>query len=165
MQCQICKKNDATIHLTEIVEGVRTEMHICSYCASEQGIIVKSNIPINELLSNLLSSEPSDEEIFGKSKEQLVCPNCGFTLEQFGKEAVLGCPSDYEIFEKALEPLIAKAHAGKTMHCGKVPSRMPIESKQQIELMQLRQKLDEAVKAEDYETAAKLRDKIADVEK
>ena len=51
MQCQICHKNGATIHLTEITGGQRTEMHICEQCAAEQGIAVKSHIPINELLS------------------------------------------------------------------------------------------------------------------
>ena len=55
MQCQICNKHDATIHLTEIADGVRSEIHICEHCASEQDIAVKSHIPINELLSNLLA--------------------------------------------------------------------------------------------------------------
>ena len=62
MQCQICNKSEATIHLTEIADGVRTEMHICEHCAAEQGIAVKSQMPINELLSSLLASQPSDED-------------------------------------------------------------------------------------------------------
>ena len=164
MQCQICKKTEATIHLTEISEGVRTEMHICELCAQEQGIAVKSQMPINELLSNLLAVQPTDDELFGSSEKGLACPHCGFTLEQFRKEAVLGCPYDYEIFEKSLSPLIAKAHDDKTVHCGKVPSRTPKNTKKKIELMTLRQQLDAAVQAEDYERAAELRDKINELE-
>jgi len=61
MQCQICNDNEATIHLTEISGGDRKEMHICESCAAEQGIIVKSQIPINELLSGLLASTPSED--------------------------------------------------------------------------------------------------------
>jgi len=160
MQCQICKKREATIHLTEITEGLRTEMHICEHCAAEQGIAVKSQIPINELLSSLLAVQPTDEELFGTSEHDLTCPHCGFTLEQFRKEGVLGCPYDYEVFEKSLAPLIAKAHNGKTTHCGKVPSKTPADAKKQIELLNLRQQLQAAVQAEDYELAAKLRDKI-----
>jgi len=95
MQCQICNKNDATIHLTEIADGVRTEMHICERCAAEQDIAVKSHIPINELLSSLLAVQPSDDELSGPSEQKLACPNCGFTLDQFRKEGVLGCPHDY----------------------------------------------------------------------
>ena len=164
MQCQICKDREATIHLTEITGGVRTEMHICEHCAMEQGIAVKGHMPVNELLSELLASAPADEELFSLTDKKTSCEYCGFTLEQFRKEAVLGCPHDYEVFEKSLSPLIAKAHDGKTTHCGKVPSRAPKDAKKQAELLNLRQRLETAVQAEDYESAAKLRDKINQLE-
>lgn len=162
MQCQICTKNDATIHLTEIADGVRAEMHICEHCAQEQGIAVKSQIPLNELLNSLLAVQPTDEELFGPSEKgaSTSCPHCGFTLDQFRKEAVLGCPYDYEIFEKPLHRLIEKAHNGKTTHCGKVPSKTSTGTKKQIKLITLRQQLEAAVQSEDYEMAAELRDKI-----
>ena len=159
MQCQICNKNEATIHLTEISSGVRTEMHLCETCAAEQNITVKSHIPINELLSGLLSVQPTDEEIAGPSLEHLSCPNCGFTLAQFRKEGVLGCPYDYEVFESALRPLIEKAHDGK------IPSSTPTDAKKQMEIMSLRRQLDDAVRCEDYELAAEIRDKINHTEK
>jgi len=165
MQCQICNKNDATIHLTEISGGTRTEMHLCESCAAEQNIAVKSHIPINELLSGLLSVQPTDEEIAGPSMEHLTCPNCGFTLAQFRKEGVLGCPYDYEVFENALQPLIEKAHDGKTSHCGKIPATTPTDAKKQMEILGLRRQLDDAVRSEDYELAAVLRDKINQNEK
>lgn len=165
MQCQICNKNDATIHLTEIADGERTEMHICEQCAVEQDIAVKSHIPINELLSNLLAVQPSDDELAGPTEQKLACPHCGFTLAQFRKEGVLGCPRDYEIFEKTLLPLIEKAHDGKTTHCGKIPLKTPKDTKKQMELLNLRQQLEAAVQSEDYELAAELRDKIKQSEK
>ncbi len=160
MQCQVCQKREATIHLTEITDGVRTEMHLCEHCAQEEGIAVKSQLSINELLSSLLATQPSDDELFGDTEQELSCPHCGFTLGQFTKEAVLGCPHDYEVFEKLLLPLIEKAHDGKTVHCGKVPSKMPKDTKKQIKLTALHQQLEVAVQSEDYELAAKLRDKI-----
>jgi len=165
MQCQICNNTEATIHLTEITDGARTEMHICEHCAAEQGIAVKSHIPINELLSSLLAVQPSDDELSDPSQQQAACPTCGFTLDQFRKEAVLGCPNDYDVFEKSLQPLIEKAHNGKITHCGKLPSKTPRDTKKQIELLSLRQQLDTAVQNEDYELAAKLRDKIKQCEK
>ena len=160
MQCEICQKNEATIHLTEITDGVRVEAHLCQKCAAEQGVAMKGQVPINELLSSLLSVQPTDEELFGASERQLACPQCGFTLDQFRKESVLGCPYDYEVFEKSLSSLIEKAHDGCTIHCGKVPSKAPANTKKQIELLNLRRELETAVQAEDYELAAKLRDKI-----
>ena len=159
------KKNEAIIHLTEIVEGVRTEMHVCEHCAAEQGIAVKTQIPINELLSSLLSVQPTDDKLFGLSDEELSCPHCGFSLDKLREEAVLGCPHDYELFEKSLLPLIKKAHNGQTAHCGKVPSKVPRETKKQISLLNLRKQLEAAVQSENYELAAELRDKIEHMQK
>jgi len=161
MQCEICQSKDATIHLTEISDGVRTEMHLCEQCAHEQGVGVKNYIPLNELLSNLLAAGPTEEGPMGLTDSGQVCPHCGYTLEKFHEKAVLGCPNDYEVFEKSLLPLIKKAHDGATHHCGKIPSRVPKDSKQQIETARLRRQLEEAVKNEDYELAAELRDKLA----
>ena len=160
MRCEICKKDEATVHLTEIIDGLRNETHLCERCAAEQGMAVKSHIPLNELLSSLLSVQPTDDELHGASEQDVLCPHCGFTLDQFRKEAVLGCPYDYEVFEKSLLPLIEKAHDGRTVHHGKVPSKTPSDTKKQIELLNLRQQLSDAVQGEDYELAAKLRDRI-----
>lgn len=161
MQCQICSTKEATIHLTEINDGHRSEMHICAQCAADQGIAMHSQMPINELLSNLLASQPADEQLLDPTDKDIACPHCGFTLKQFSKTGVLGCPHDYELFEKSLAPLIAKAHDGKTEHSGKIPSKMPKDDKKRIELVKMQKQLEDAVKAENYELAAKLRDQIA----
>lgn len=150
--------------MTEITDGVRTEMHLCELCAAEQGIAVKSQIPLNELLSSLLAAETQDTDSPDSSKDVRACPKCGFTLDQFRKQGVLGCPHDYEVFEKSLLPLIEKAHDGQTAHHGKIPSRTPQDTKKQIEVLTLRQQLEDAVRKENYELAAKLRDKIKKTE-
>jgi len=164
MRCQICNTNDATIHLTEITDGHRQELHLCEICAAEQGVAIKSQIPINELLSNLLGSQADDEDLFGIAEQKKSCPNCGFNLTHFRNEPLLGCPQDYELFENQLLPLIEKAHGGKTTHCGKVPSKTPKAAKHQLALIALKQKLENAVNIEDYETAAKLRDQINELQ-
>ncbi|HSV99552.1 MAG TPA: UvrB/UvrC motif-containing protein [Sedimentisphaerales bacterium] len=135
-------------------------MHICENCAAEQGVASQSQMSINELLSHLLASQPSDEEIFGASEKDLACPNCGFTLDRLRKEGSLGCPMDYSVFESALVPLIERAHNGKSTHCGKVPTKVPTDTRKFVELSSLRRQLEEAVKAEDYELAARLRDQM-----
>ncbi|MHC4758980.1 MAG: UvrB/UvrC motif-containing protein [Planctomycetota bacterium] len=155
--------NEATIHLTEIKQGKRTEVHVCAHCAHEQGITVKTHMPLNELLNNLLASQPENDEIFGNIEDK-TCPHCGFNLEHFRKEPRLGCPQDYEVFERELLPLIEKAHGGGVSHNGKTPTRVPTETKKHIELSTLRKNLEEAVQKEDYEKAADLRDKINELE-
>jgi protein arginine kinase activator len=164
MQCQICNKRTATIHLTEINDGVRSEMHICEQCAAEQGVASQSQMSINELLSHLLAVQPSDEEMFGPSEKEQACPTCGFTLDRLRKEGTLGCPQDYEVFERALLPLIERAHDGKSTHCGKVPVKAPKDTRRFVELSQLRRQLEQAVQNEDYELAASLRDKMKQME-
>ena len=164
MQCQICNKRTATIHLTEISEGVRTEMHICEQCAADQGIAAQSQMSINELLSHLLASQPADDEIFGPSDQESTCPNCGFTLARLRKEGMLGCPDDYEVFEQTLLPLIERAHNVKSTHCGKVPTKVPKDTRKFVELSQLRKQLEDAVRDEDYELAARLRDQMKKME-
>jgi len=163
MRCQICKMNEATIHLTEIKQGHRTEVHVCAQCAQEQGITVKTQMSLNELLNNLLASQPEEDQIYTGTQEK-TCPNCGFNLDHFRKEPRLGCPHDYEVFEKQLLPLIEKAHDGGTRHLGKTPSKLPRETKKHIELSTLKSRLEEAVQKEDYETAAKLRDQINELQ-
>jgi protein arginine kinase activator len=81
-------------------------------------------------------------------------------MEKFRKKSLLGCENDYDIFKDQLEPLIERTHNGRKRHCGKVPSAMPEDRKKQIEILNLKQQLQNAVKSEDYETAAKLRDRI-----
>lgn len=165
MQCQCCKQHTATIHLTEIQDGQRNEIHMCELCAQKQGLAVKSQVPLNELLSTLLAAQTqvtgsSSDDLSMGSQENIECPACGMTLRQFQKESLLGCANDYDVFENTLGPLIEKTQGGNTTHCGKVPLRAPTAVQKQAETMNLRTQLQDAVKTEDYEKAAKLRDKI-----
>lgn len=163
MLCQVCKERTATIHLTEITNGQRAETHLCQECAHQQGLAVKAQIPLNELLNTLLSVQPQAEPGSGAAESELQdkkCPECGMTLKRFSKESLLGCPHDYKQFEEQLLPLIERSHNGKSWHSGKVPTHTSDEEKKDILLRQLRRDLDTAVKSEDYEAAARLRDEI-----
>ena len=168
MKCQNCKEQTATIHLTEINNGTRQETHLCELCAEKEGLAIKSQIPLNELLSTLLASQtgmtiqPEQQE--EDPKEEKKCPACGMTLRAFRKGRLLGCPYDYEFFGETLETIIEKSQGGRTVHTGKVPENAPADSKKQIETLNLRKQLEEAVFNEDYETAAKLRDRIEHIQ-
>ena len=159
MVCQSCNEQTATIHLTEITEGLRAETHLCEACAQKQGLAVKSQIPINELLSTLLAAQ-SESGSGPDLSADIQCPSCGMTLKQFAEKSLLGCPHDYDVFSEQLKMIIERAHNGKTRHCGKTPSTAPADTRDRIKLMNLKQQLEEAVRDEDYETAAKVRDMI-----
>jgi protein arginine kinase activator len=162
MLCQSCNERTATIHLTEINDGLRVESHLCETCAQKEGLAVKSQIPLNELLSSLLASQADGKvnPAAGEDDPDIQCPSCGMTIQQFAKKSLLGCPEDYDVFDEQIRAIISKAQNGNTDHSGKVPSSAPADTKDQIKLSNLRQKLDEAVRNEDYETAAKIRDMI-----
>lgn len=163
MLCQACKERTATIHLTEITNGQRAETHLCQECAHQQGLAVKAQIPLNELLNTLLSVQPQTDEAEGAAEGEVkdkTCPDCGMTLQRFAKESLLGCPTDYKTFEDQLLPLVERSHNGKSWHTGKVPAHTSDEEKKDILMRQLRRDLESAVKNEDYEAAARLRDEI-----
>ena len=102
MLCQACKERTATIHLTEITNGRRAETHLCQECAHQQGLAVKAQIPLNELLSTLLSVQPQTDSagVSETAMQDKTCPECGMTLQRFAKESLLGCPADYKTFEE-----------------------------------------------------------------
>src|SRR6202012_5500002 len=95
--------------------------------------------------------------------DKQVCPVCQITFLEFRNSGRLGCPSDYEGFREELRPLLENTR-GETRLPGKVPRRAPRNPQQQTTLIQLRNELKRAVAAEDYEAAARLRDKIKGIE-
>jgi protein arginine kinase activator len=172
MKCQKCAK-PATFHITDIVEkGKHREFHFCDEHARQHLAPPDdtSEPPISELAKKLIiggtgigtgassggSREPSPAD-------KQVCPICQITFLEFRNSGRLGCPYDYEVFRDELMPLLENIH-GETRHSGKVPKRAPRNTQQQTTLIQLRNELKRAVAAEDYEAAARLRDKIKGIE-
>lgn len=161
MICQSCHKRTATVHLTDILKGgEKQERHLCEACAAEQGMVHKSAVSVNELLSKLVLAQPGAREL-----AELVCPKCGMSFVEFRTNGLLGCAHDYDAFAKPLGQLLERAHAGGARHMGKVPHQAAQRIRKQHDLIRLRRELDNAVKEENYELAAKLRDQIEDLEK
>jgi protein arginine kinase activator len=162
MQCEICKNNTATVHLTEIVDGHRTETHLCQNCAQKEGITVKSQLSLNELLSSLIAAHQQTDENAAIEKADKVCNECGMTMDIFRKQALLGCPNDYKVFEDELRDVIEKTQDNNSLHIGKIPpfTSSKVEPQKADIIEDLQRRLDLAVKTEDYELAAKLRDQL-----
>ncbi|MEK7822086.1 MAG: hypothetical protein A3D89_05905 [Planctomycetes bacterium RIFCSPHIGHO2_02_FULL_52_58] len=155
MKCESCNKRHATVHLTEINGNEKRERHLCEECAqSLNNPLVKMPTPA-DILSSLINQVAP--EIGEMSKT--ACPACGLSYLEFRSKGRLGCPMDYTAFKKGLVPLLEKMH-GASQHIGKVPSRAGKELVVKNEVLQLRKELDKAVEKEDYEKAAKIRDRI-----
>lgn len=155
MVCQSCKKNVATVHITDIVESEKIERHLCESCAQEHGVTLKSVPPLNELLTNFVLQQSGANKI-----EDVRCDTCGMSFAEFRTKGLLGCPNDYDVFEKLLSPLIAQAHENATHHVGRIPGTRPVEEIREHEQVRVERELEAAVAREDYETAARLRDEL-----
>ena len=166
MKCQKCAK-PATFHITDIVEkGKHREFHFCDEHARQHLAPPDETAeqPISELAKKLamnVSAAGTLREPTPADKQ--VCPICQITFLEFRKSGRLSCPYDYEVFRDELMPLLENIH-GETRHSGKVPKRAPRNTQQQTTLIQLRNELKRAVAAEDYEAAARIRDKIRTIE-
>ncbi len=87
------------------------------------------------------------------------CEQCGFTQNEFKKHGRFGCPQCYETFSSLVEPMLDNMHKG-TAHTGKVPERALERKSLHDRLGELESNLEDAVKTERYEDAARYRDEI-----
>lgn len=161
-KCDKCDK-PATIYLTEIDNGAKTEKHLCEDCAAAEGITIKANPPISELLEDLVMHTAQAQQ-GASGGPGLKCEVCGLEYGEFRRTGLLGCPNDYDAFALVLEPVIAGAQGGQTVHVGKVPARAGLAQQRQTAMLRLRGQLRAAVAAEDYELAASLRDELRALE-
>ena len=170
MICQNCQKNQATVHVTEIFEGVVPaaepdkgkyhEQHLCEICAQTMDLphtpaVKKTMADIWKLLQ--ISAQQT------RKKSTLACPDCGMSLEEFRKKGRLGCPKDYEVFKSHIVELLERVHGART-HSGRLPGTTEEEIQQGRRLSDLRRELETAIRAEAYEQAANLRDAIKAIE-
>jgi protein arginine kinase activator len=155
MRCQRCR-DEATVHLSESIEGDRREVHLCGACARKAGIALPQNPPdlaLDAVLQGLITANVG--ELVG-SLARTECPCCGITFRDYRTDFRLGCPIDYRIFHHALLPMLRQFHLA-TRHVGKIPARRANDPEP---ILRLRAELREAVATEDFEQAARLRDTI-----
>ena len=157
-KCQRCQ-SPATLHITEILGPSQyEEVHLCEQCANKYSHDTPAKTASAKGGKELGGGE-ADEGLFS----QHACPNCGIKFVDFRNSGRLGCPHDYSTFRDDLLPLLENIH-GETRHVGKTPRRYPQTKKAEAELTQLRNRLKQAVNREEYEEAARLRDRIKQLE-
>ncbi|MBI3601929.1 MAG: UvrB/UvrC motif-containing protein [Candidatus Omnitrophica bacterium] len=170
MQCDICGKKKATVHLTEIVDEQMSEMHLCEECARQKSVQMEQQFGLADLLAGLSQAAPTTKE----TKEgALKCAGCGLNYEDFRKFGRLGCSQCYVSFSEHLAGLLRKIH-GSNRHLGKAPYAFKAQVPAAVgtsaallpsdNLEDLKKQLHGAIAAEDFEKAATLRDKIRALE-
>lgn len=173
-KCQICNNAPATVHLTNINNNIKTEMHMCESCAEKNGVHINKAISFEKVFSQkknttlnsinfVLNAE--NQSLNEKTKKpDIICDKCGMKWKEFRKNGRLGCANDYEVFKKGLVPLLDEIHASTKHQVGKSPAKSEQENDYNI-LLELKRKLRDAVAKEEYEMAATLRDEIDAINK
>lgn len=161
MLCDICGKNPATVHLTEIIDDQMSELHLCEECAHQKSLQMEQQFGLSDLLAGLVEFEKPVKDI---ASVGVKCANCGFTYADFKKIGRLGCGECYNAFRKYLGTLLKKIH-GSNQHIGKSPLKVTKVLKKKIDLQELRRRLQQAIEMEAFEEAAKIRDQIKELEK
>lgn len=184
MLCERCKMREATVKYVEVINGVKTEHNLCGHCAGRVDLgqytsLFEGEFSLGKLLSGLLGIQDTDD-----SEEKyagVVCPSCGTTYADFVKDSRFGCADCYSVFDPLIRENIRHLQ-GSERHVGKRPGSRdtaePSEDKNRgnapgepaeetgpsltreetVRLLQAR--LKDAVRREDFEEAAGLRDEI-----
>src|SRR5262245_37363979 len=156
MKCQRCPKQ-ATLHITDILGGDRyEEVQLCEDCAKKF---------LAEPQKNADESKPAKTPppAGAEHDDGPTCGACGITYLEFRNQLRFGCPHDYDAFKTELLPLLESIH-GDVRHVGKAPRRLPRSQGAQVELTNLRRRLQQLVTEENYEEAARVRDRIKELE-
>jgi len=161
--CSACQTAIATVMILDLSEGfsVAGSQHLCPGCAEQLGVAQPKAPPkfsaeiLEDLLGGLKSTRPSARQ------QADACPGCGMRLQDFRSKGRLGCPRCYDTFRSELVPLLQRIHEAQS-HRGRLPGRLaatppPADDKN---LADLRRRLEDAVRGERYEEAARLRDDL-----
>lgn len=190
MLCERCKMREATVKYVEVIGSVRNEHNLCPYCAAKLDIgqysaLFEGEFSLGKLLSGLMGLQNAEKNE-GKYTG-VVCPTCGTTYEDFVSDSRFGCADCYDVFGPLLGEHIRHLQ-GSEKHVGKRSARYrnanpegpgtpgrensgekreasgnTMTGEERLRLLQTR--LKDALRREDYEDAAALRDEIHGIKK
>lgn len=164
MKCQRCPKT-ATLHITEVLgEDRYDEVHLCEDCAKKYLIEPqKQAVQSGQSAAAKIGIADDANEDGESSPVGPTCDACGISYLEFRNQGRFGCAHDYDVFKAELLPLLESIH-GDVRHLGKTPRRLPRTQSAQVELTTLRRRLQQLVMEENYEEAARVRDRIKELE-
>lgn len=158
MVCEHCKERDAVVNLTKIKDNAVTHLHLCERCAAEQGVETSVVQPKTTALTDFLQAV--NQQAAAVPGDQATCHFCGATARDFRQSGRVGCARCYGAFERSLRELLRRLH-GAARHTGRryvPPAAEVIEQAGHVD--QLRDRLQRAIEAEQFELAAELRDRL-----
>ena len=188
MLCENCGKREANVRYTENINGRRRELNLCEECSQKLGVgQMDFSMPIDfsSFLGGFMDelTTPSFMPMLNTLKQN-KCNNCGSTFDDIMNTGMLGCQDCYNTFDDELDSIIKKLQ-GSNRHVGrigkiidkKIDEKEGKESKKtdlknetnnktkEDKKILLKRDLEQAIKEERYEDAAKIRDEIKKMSK
>lgn len=160
MRCEICGKKQAVLHIQQIVGREKMDFHLCEVCARKRGIASgkdRVDLSIGNLLSGLVKMKRKKEPA-GRT-----CLRCGSTWDQIQNRKKLGCSECYTVFNKDILSVLGGEQKSRSYQ-GKYPKRLAHFKTYLVDVLKLKEGLKDALRKEDYEAAARLRDRIREME-
>ena len=152
MLCEECGKNSANIHIKQVINGVTSEKNLCINCAKKYGYTNTFNF--GDFFAGMVTNKP----------EYMICENCHTTFDSFEKTGILGCSQCYTYLRDGIKPLLKRIH-GKVQHTASNGESFIKMNKREMEIQKLQKELNNAVKLENYERAAEIRDQIKEMQR
>ncbi len=157
MMCEKCNEREATFFYSSNYNGKKSERHLCADCAREEGF------------GEMLRPGAMFDSAFGTMFDDFFAPMRSFmSLPAFDVFGGMG----RSIMAPALPRLRfvlgdTEAAPARPMEASetKIPTEVDENVRLQREKAALKAQLEDAVKAEDYEKAIVLRDKLREMEK
>lgn len=172
MLCDICHKREAKIYYTEIRNGEKKEQYLCEECAAEQSSFqtkkgeASIEDTLNSFLSNILGGIYGEGEKPETQQSMPRCAHCGISYEEVLENGKFGCARCYDNFKDMVDKSLRQIQGANT-HTGKKPARLKPQGTQVhlnlSEPEKLSMQLQEAIEREEFEEAAKLRDRIREL--
>ena len=133
---------------------VRIGIDLAATDAADLGIEPERATPItvNYLLDGLFVGES------GESSSDR-CPHCGTGRRELMLRGRAGCETCFDVFRDTIDRLLTRRD-GAGEHCGPIPERLMSYRRLFVDRERLLQQLSTAVDAEDFETAAAVRDRL-----
>jgi protein arginine kinase activator len=174
MNCDFCHKNEATIHLIKIQGASVEKINICKECAKDFSFFSEEDF-YNDLARILYKffHIGTNEYHSGRDKKILrsisygrnrKCSFCGIDLKTIKKIGRVGCSNCYSEFKDVLFPII-RSIQGSLENKGKIPVNTSRKIKLEKNIRDLRHRLKNEIMIENFEEAAKIRDRIKKLEK
>ena len=176
MLCENCKKKEANVKYTQIVNGVKKEMFLCDECSKKLGLSdFDFNMPIDfsSFFGDFLNEYNSGFMPLMEKEKSLICDKCGMTYDEFVENSKFGCSNCYEVFSENIDPILKRLHGGNryigrnvknNKQTFEAPKKEEKLNTKEEKIKALKSELKKMIKEEKYEEAAKIRDKIKALE-